>query len=152
MYTLAKAAIHIDCPVPMVFAYAADLENFGDWFPGVIAVAARDELPFDAIGKRYAETVAVPLRGKRDVLLRVVDVKPPRRLVTEGDLPMVLPRMEIDVEDSGMGSCDVRWRMVSRNRSAVARHSILPIAGWLMRRRATTGLRTLKTRLEGQRA
>lgn len=151
MYTLAKAAVHIDCPAAIVFAYAADLENFGDWFPGVIGVAAQDELPIDVVGKSYAETVAVPLRGKRDILLRVVDVIPLRRLVTEGDLPMVLPRMEIDIEDDGMGSCDVRWRMASRNRSAIARHSLLPIAGWLMRRRATDGLRNLTRQLEGGR-
>jgi hypothetical protein len=149
MYLLASSVVTIACARTKAFDYAADLENFAQWFPGVIGIVADDELAFATPGKRYVETVAVPLRGNRTVLIRVVDASAPMRVVTEGDLPLLLPRMEIDFQDVGGNSCEVRWRMLSRNENVLIRHTVLPLAGWLMGRRATAGLRNLKRRLEG---
>lgn len=149
MYLLASSVVTVACSSARAFGYAADLENFGDWFPGVIAVVAHDELPVATPGKQYAETVAVPLRGRRAVGISVVEADSPRRLVTEGNLPLLLPRMEIEVLDIGESSCEVRWRMYSRNETAVPRLAVLPLARWLMGRRAIAGLRNLKQRVEG---
>ncbi|CAN5296991.1 hypothetical protein BH09ACT8_BH09ACT8_21370 [soil metagenome] len=148
MYLLASSTARITCPGPTAFAYAADLENFAAWFPGVIAVAANDELPFWTVGKLYSETVAVPLRGTRGVQIRVIVVDSPRRLITEGDLPVLLPRMEIEVRDIGAGCCEVHWRMFSRNENALICRCVLPLAGRVMRRRAGIGLRNLTAKLE----
>jgi Polyketide cyclase / dehydrase and lipid transport len=148
MYLLASAAITVESTSPEVFGYAADLENFPSWFPGVISITADNELPFATVGKQYRETVAVPLQGKQLVLIRVVDVNPPWRIVTEGDLPILLPRMEIEIQERGPNSCHVHWRMLSRNDSRLARYTLLPVAALLMRRRAKTGLWSLKGLLE----
>ena len=94
------------------------------------------------------EQVTVPLRGTREVGLRVVDVDEPRRIVTEGDLALLLPRMEMEFCDAAAGSCVIHWRMFSRVQSAWLSRSTIPLAGLLMRRRARVGLRTLKARLE----
>ena len=149
MHLLASSVVTIACSRTKAFDYAADLENFIDWFPGVIGIVADDELPFATPGKQYVETVAVPLRGKRTVRIWVVEAASPKRLVTEGDLPLLLPRMEIEVDDIGENSCEVRWRMLSRNEIVLVRFAVLPVARWLMGRRATAGLRNLKRRLEG---
>ncbi len=149
MYPIASSTVRINCPSPAVFDYVADLENFCDWFPGALTITAQDDLAVATIGKRYVETVAVPLRGRRQVLLRVVDVQAPRRLVTEGDLPVLLPRMQIDVCDAGNDACEVRWSMVSRNENVLARRFVLPPARRLMQRRAEAGLCHLKRHLEG---
>jgi hypothetical protein len=148
MYLLASAGITIGCSCPETFEYAADLENFRAWFPGVVNIVADDELPFATAGKHYCETVVVPLQGQRVVEIRVVDVRPPHRLVTEGDLPVLLPRMEIGFHEHGPNSCEVRWCMFSRNDNLLVRFAVLPFARSVMRTRATTGLRTLKRLLE----
>ena len=149
MYLLASSVVTIACARTKTFEYAADLENFAHWFPGVIGIVAHDELSFATPGKQYVETVAVPLRGNRTVMIRVVEASAPMRVVTEGDLPLLLPRMEIEFQDVGGNSCEVRWRMLSRNENMLVRYTVLPLAGWLMGRRATMGLRNLKWRLEG---
>jgi hypothetical protein len=149
MHLLASSVVTIARSCTKAFDYAADLENFADWFPGVIGIVAHNELPFAMPGKQYVETVAVPLRGRRTVLIRVVDASTPMRVVTEGDLPPLLPRMEIEFHDRGPDSCEISWRMLSRNENVLVRYTVLPLAGWLMGRRATTGLRNLKWRLEG---
>lgn len=148
MYLLAHTATFIECPRDVAFNYAANLENFAEWFPGVIQIAAANSLPFDAVGKQYRETVAVPLRGQRPVLLRVVEVMTPSRIVTEGALPTVLPRMEIEFREAGPDKCEVDWRMFSRTTSGLARWTILPFARRLMTRRARAGMRRLSHRLE----
>lgn len=148
MYLLAHATTRIDCPRDVAFDYAANLENFAEWFPGVIEMAAADPLAFDTVGKQYHETVAVPGRGRRQVVIRVVEVRPPHRIATEGTLPTVLPRMEIEFRDTGPGQCEVDWRMFSRTTRGVGRWVILPLARHLMARRAQAGVRRLKSRLE----
>ena len=67
MYLLADAAIDIACPCTEAFDYTCDLENFAEWFPGVISVVAHNDVPFSESGREYRETVVVPLRGRRAV-------------------------------------------------------------------------------------
>jgi Polyketide cyclase / dehydrase and lipid transport len=148
MYLLADAAIDIACPSTEAFDFACDLENFAEWFPGVIDVVAHNDVPFSERGREYHETVVVPLRGRRSVLIRVVDAEAPRWLVTEGDLSIVMPRMEIRITPSSPQRCIVHWRMFSRNTGALARLLVLPIARTVMTKRASAGLNRLKERLE----
>lgn len=149
MYLLAATCVTVDCSRAKAFDYAANLENFADWFPGVINIAARDELSTATTGKEYLETVLVPLRGERSVLIRVVDARAPRRLITEGDLPLLLPRMEIEFGENAPRTCTIHWRMLSRNKSTLLRWTVLPAARVIMRRRARLGLRNLQRLLEG---
>jgi hypothetical protein len=148
MYLLASGVVNVECSSAKSFDYAANLENFADWFPGVINVSSDNELPYATVGKRYRETVAVPLQGRRSVLIRVVDANPPRRITTEGDLPILLPRMELEFHELGPDSCEIYWRMLSRNSNLTYRYTALPFARWVMSRRAKTGLRSLKRLLE----
>lgn len=149
MHLLASAVVTIACSRAKAFDYAANLVNFADWFPGVNSVAAHNELPFATAGKQYVETAAMPLRGKRSVLIRVIDARAPHRVITEGDLAPLLPRMEIEFRDVASNNCEVSWRMLSRNENFLIRWTMLPFAGWVMGRRARSGLRNLKQRLEG---
>jgi hypothetical protein len=101
MYLLADAVITVECSCAKAFEYAANLEKFVDWFPGVVTIVASDDVSAAAIGKRYMETVSVPLRGKRSVTIRVREATVPQHLVTEGDLRPLLPRMEMEFVDAG---------------------------------------------------
>lgn len=151
MTLLAESAVDIACTIEQAFAFAADLENFPRWFPGVIDMASADALPAATVGKQYREAVAMPLRGRRSVLVRVVEAAAPRRLVTEGELPLLRPRMEMVFASSDAGGCRVTWRMSSRRTQGWARWTILPLARRVMTRRAAIGLQRLKKRLEAGR-
>ena len=152
MYLLADASVDIACSCARAFDFACDLENFAQWFPGVIEVVAHNDVAFSERGREYRETVDVPLRGRRSVGVRVVDAEAPHRLTTEGDLAIVMPRMEVLLTQSSPQTCTVQWRMFSRNRNALARLVVLPVARAVMTKRASTGLQRLKQRLEGDRA
>jgi hypothetical protein len=152
MYLLADADVDIACSAADAFDYACDLENFSDWFPGVVDVVAHNDVAFSERGREYRETIVVPLRGRRSVGIRVIDAEAPHRLITEGDLSILLPRMEIHITQSSPQVCTVQWRMLSRNRNALARLVVLPMARTVMTKRAGAGLERLKESLERDRA
>lgn len=148
MYTLADTSIVIACSQAKAFDYTAKLENFPHWFPGVIAIAPGNALPFTTVGKQYRETVATPFGGQRSVVIEVKDVDAPHRLMTEGSMPILLPRMEIEFTALDDGRCRVSWRMWSRNTRRWPRWTMLPLVRRVMTKRAKIGLRQLKDRLE----
>lgn len=148
MFLLASSSVVVARPRDRVFRYAADLAHFAEWFPGVVAVRPRDDAPFASLGKVYDEELALPFGRKRAVVIRVMDVDPGRRLVTEGALPVLLPRMEIDFADVGSGACRLHWRMSSRNDTALARWTALPLARRTMQARADVAMARLRKRLE----
>jgi carbon monoxide dehydrogenase subunit G len=148
MRLLAASECLIHRPVNEAFTYASNLENFARWFPGVVAIRSQNDLPHGQVGKQYLETVKLPLRGKREVLITVTESQHNLRLVTEGEMPPVFPRMEISFASHGAGHTRVDWRMHSRSQSPVVRVLLLPLARRLMQQRAESGVRRLKRLLE----
>ena len=150
MILLAEQDAQIDCPVAVAYRYVSNLERFGEWFPGVVAIQSANALEHAAVGKQYLETVRVPLRGSRQVQITVVEASPNQRLITEGALAPLWPRMDIRVDAVDDRRCTVAWRMFSRNRSALARLTIVPLARAVLRKRAEQGLQRLKSMLESK--
>lgn len=148
MYLLASTSAVVECPRALVFDYATDLTHFAQWFPGVLEVKSRDELAHATVGKEYEETVLLPGRARQAITLRVAEAEPPRKFVTEGALPLLLPRMEIEFEDAGPHACRLHWRMFSRNTSLAARWTVLPLARLGMQKRADAAMRRLKRVLD----
>jgi hypothetical protein len=145
---LANQTVAIACPVDVAYRFTCNLERFGAWFPGVIAIESANHLPHLEVGKQYLETVSIPLRGTRKVGITVKEVELNRRFVTEGTLVPLLPRMEIDFRATGPGSCEVSWQMRSRTTRWLARRLMVPLARRVMQKRAAVGLAALKRTLE----
>lgn len=152
MYLLASTSVVIELPRGRVFDYVANLTNFAHWFPAVVDVTSRDHVAPATVGKQYDEIFLMPLRGRRSVGIQVVDVDPPRRIVTEGALALLRPRMEIEFQDAGLNACKLRWRMLSRNGALLARWTVLPLARQLMQKRADAAMHRLKKILESGQA
>lgn len=148
MQLLAEAIIHIKRPVPDVFNYVTDMERFAEWFPGVLSIESANHHRHGQVGKEYLETVSLPLRGEKKIRLIVREAEAGRRFVTEGKLSPLMPRMEVTFSPVGVASCQLTWRMYSRNEGKLVRIALLPLLRRLMRKRAAAGVRRLKRRLE----
>lgn len=149
MQLLVEKSVSIHRPVQEVFGYVSSMEQFGEWFPGVLSIKSLDALAHGQPGKEYLETVAVPLRGRRQVTLQVREARAPGFFATEGRLLPLLPRMEISLHATAPQSCKLTWRMFSRSQSLAVRWLVLPLARRVMRQRADQGLAALKARMEG---
>ncbi|TWO70645.1 SRPBCC family protein [Caenimonas sedimenti] len=148
MYSLASTSVVIERPRVVVFDYVSNHTNFAEWFPGVVEVKSRDQVAHATVGKEYDETLLTPLRGRQSVVIRVTEVAPPRKFVTEGSLPLLMPRMEIELHDIELNTCRVQWRMLSRSTTPLARWTVLPLAGLATQKRADAAMRRLKKILE----
>ncbi len=148
MHLLTEQTITIARPAEVAYQYATNMERFGEWFPGVLSIESANTFQHGLRGKEYLETVTVPLRGKRQIKLSVKEAQPNRLFVTEGEFAPLMPRMEIAFQATGADSCDVTWRMFSRNDSFVIKVTLLPLAKRIMRKRAAIGMKRLKQKLE----
>ncbi|HET8637769.1 MAG TPA: SRPBCC family protein [Acidobacteriaceae bacterium] len=146
-YLLAKRTIQISSPTTAVFSYAANLENFSAWFPGVLSIRAQDSLAIDEVGKTYEEIVSVPFGRSTKVRIQVVEASQPVRIVTEGDYRVLLPRMEMDFRPNGENETQVEWRMYSRRRGILA-GLLLPVLSFVLKSRSRHALTKLKGTLE----
>lgn len=148
VHLLAEESIDIHRSPATVFDYVANMERFGEWFPGVLSIESANDMAHGDVGKQYLETVTVPLRGKRRIRLLVQQAERNRLFVTEGNLPPIMPRMEVSITSQSAESCRLTWRMFSRNKSALFRLTLLPLARGVMRKRAAVGMKRLKRNLE----
>ncbi len=130
MHLLASCELDIRRTRQEAFARVADMERFGDWFPGVIAIESIDDTPEATRGKEYLETVAVPLRAQRKIRLQVTDCIADGFFATEGAFPPLMPRMGVRSVATDAPGCTVRWRMYSRSTSSVARYTITALEVW----------------------
>ncbi|HEY0844283.1 MAG TPA: SRPBCC family protein [Noviherbaspirillum sp.] len=151
MHLLAEESIRINRAASEVFEYVTNMEHFGDWFPGVLAIESANRHAHGQVGKEYREKVSVPLRGERKVRIVVCEARTNSFFATEGHFPPVMPRMELAFSQEAGNACTVTWKMFSRNKGLLFRLSMLPLARNIMRKRAAAGMKRLKTRLETSR-
>ena len=149
MNLLAEATIKINKPVSVVFDYVSNMENFSEWFPGVISIESENEYLHGQIGKEYLERVKIPLRGVRKIKLTVKEASINRKFVTQGAFAPLLPRMEISLTEDSHATSVVNWRLYSRNNNFIAKLILLPLVSIVMRKRAAKGVGILKVVLEG---
>lgn len=147
-YLLAETSARVECPLSVAFQYAIDMENFGSWFPGVVSIKSNNDLPHGAPNKEYLEQARTPPRGVRGFIVRVKESRFEEFFATEGQLSPLLPRMEMDFRSIGDNSCQISWRMLSRNDTRMAKLALLPLAKQVVRRRARQGIARLKKNLE----
>lgn len=148
MQLLTEQTITIARSVEATYQYVTNLEHFGEWFPGVLYIESANTVEHARRGKEYLETVAVPLRGKRKVKISVKDAQPNKAFMTEGEFSPLMPRMEILFQATGIDSCSVTWRMLSRNDGWLFKTTLLHVFKSVMQKRAAIGIRRLQRKLE----
>ncbi len=148
MHLLTEKTVHIQRSALAVFEFVSNMENFAQWFPGVISIQSSNALHHGQQGKQYLETVSVPLRGTRKITVEVREVIGHQFFATEGRFPPLMPRMELSVDATTRVTCQFTYRVFSRSDSLIAQYTLLPLARRVMGQRAAVGVAVLKKRLE----
>lgn len=150
MILLAQAETAISATAAQAFHLLSNMERFQAWFPAVVSIESANGLRHGEVGKKYLETVVVPLTGKRKIELTVVDAVENQRFVTEGDFRPLLPRMEISISETEHHQIRVHWAMYSRSTHWAVRLLVLPMAKAVLQKRANVAAKRLKALLEQQ--
>lgn len=148
MIELAKACTTIDTPINKIFQYATNLENYGEWFPGIVAIRSANQSDHATVGKTYLETVNLPT-GTSDILIEVNECIPNQHFLTKGNLTGILPQMTMTFFSKNNNCCLLSLQYHSRNVSLAETGNLIVALKADLSARATTGLHQLKHILEG---
>lgn len=116
MILLAETNITIDRPTEQLFDYVTNMENYGEWFPGVTAIHSKNDLPHGKKGKTYQELIIMP-DGEDCLIIQVKDCVQNERFYTEGDLKPLLPAMQMEFDSATEDSTHFRLKYFSRNKA-----------------------------------
>src|SRR5690606_4594622 len=86
MVLLAKTETRIATSASEAYRLLSNMERFGEWFPEVISITSVNDKCHGEPGKKYLETVSIPLLGERKIELCVTESIENQRFVTEGNL------------------------------------------------------------------
>lgn len=145
---LADETVSIASPLPVLFAFLSNHENYSRWFPGALAVISEDGLPHGTVGKVYRETLRLPSGRDRTFDIEVVESHAPDRFMTEGTLAPLHPRMEMRLTARSPNETVLNLRFLSRNQSTLGRVLIGALARRVVRRQCRTGVRRLQALLD----
>jgi NADPH:quinone reductase-like Zn-dependent oxidoreductase/carbon monoxide dehydrogenase subunit G len=115
-----ESTVEVERPIADVWAYLRNMENYVEWFPGIVQMKAVDAPP-GVRGARYAEIGLGP-DGKEhliDVEVVVADDRN-RHLAIEASLKPVLPRFDYRLTEIDAGRTHFHWRCVGRARGPLA--------------------------------
>jgi len=143
MVQLAQIEKSFGLPSSRVYEYVVDMENYGNWFPGVMDIRAVDELPAGAVGKRYLEKIEFP-EGPGELTIEVKQAIPNELFVMEGDLPELLPRMTVNFADVGEDGCRMTLTYESRHPDVAANREMMDTLRQDLMARGETALKTLQ--------
>lgn len=148
MKSIAKTETMIQSSAADAFSLLSNMERFSEWFPAVISITSSNDLPHGETGKKYLETVSIPLRGTMKIEITVKESIVNRKFVTEGKFPPLFPRMEISISELSEKEISIKWEMFSRSNSKLVHAMLLPLARKTMQKRADIGAARLKALLE----
>lgn len=114
MILLAEKDITFKQTAERLFPYLTNMENYGEWFPGVLAIESVDAQPHASVGKRYKETLTMPT-GEATLLIEVKDSLLNTLLYTEGDLSPMLPAMKMVFDENENQTTTFHLSYYSRN-------------------------------------
>ena len=89
---LANKIIELSGNAMEVFDFVTNIENYAQWFPGVVAIRSANALAHAQVGKQYVETLEFP-DGVKELVIEVKKSVKYQVFETEGDLAPLLPGM-----------------------------------------------------------
>jgi len=143
MIELTKTSALISAPVNTVFNYVTNMENYGNWFPGVQAIKSKNSLAHATIGKTYLETLLLA-DGEYQLTIEVAQCEANRLFLTKGDLAGVLPQMTIEFYAEEENKCRMVLHYHSRNTSLTAQSPMIIALREDLTTRAATGITHLQ--------
>lgn len=149
MIELAKTSTAIAAPIEDVFSYVSNMENYGYWFPGVVAIRSKNNLVHATVGKTYVETLNLP-GGDYELTIEVDQCETNCLFLTKGDLAGVLPQMTVMFSSDEENNCLITLQYHSRNTSLTVKSDFIIALKEDLTVRAEKGIARLKEIFESE--
>jgi len=126
MILLAQNDVFLSVNVTTAFKFVTNMENYKQWFPGVVDIRSANKLAHGIVGKQYIEVLQLP-QGIQELTIEVKESVENKHFTTEGDLEPLLPKMTMSFSKNNNNGCHFNLRYFSRN-SALTENDELIVA------------------------
>jgi len=150
MIELAKSSITISEPIDTVFKYISNMENYKEWFPGVVDIKSANDLAHGIVGKQYVEMLSLP-SGDAELVIEVDQCDVNSLFLTKGNLTGVLPQMKVTFSVNEDEMCEVNLQYHTRNPELTLTSDIVIALRKDLSIRANKGVAKLKAIIETRR-
>ncbi|OUS38690.1 hypothetical protein A9R01_02985 ['Osedax' symbiont bacterium Rs2_46_30_T18] len=147
MIELAKTTVAIAAPVGTVFNYVTNMENYIDWFPGVVAIRSANNLAHGIVGKKYLETLSLP-EGDVEMEIKVHRSEINKLFLMQGNLTGLLTQMTVRFTADEKNNCNLSLQYHSRNPELTCTSDMIIALREDLAVRAEQGVTRLKALLE----
>ena len=147
MIELATTSVAIAAPIGKVFNYVSNIENYIDWFPGVLEIKSANNLAHGAVGKQYLEMLSLP-DSNAQMLIEVHRSEVNKLFLMKGDLTGLLTQMTVKFAVDEENHCIVSLQYHSRNPELTCASEIVIALREDLAARAELGAANLKNVLE----
>ncbi len=148
MSVIAENSVEINSNINNIYAYISNMENYAKWFPDVIAIKSENSQNHGTIGKKYLETIKIPLKGENEYSIEVKESRKNEKFVTECEMQPLLPRMIWDFTEISQEVSQVNWKIESRSKKLLFKLVFLPLIRSDVSKKAQQGILNLKQILE----
>ena len=145
---LTQLSARVNRPIDDVFTFVSNHENYKLWYPGVVSVVSANDKPHGTPGKTYMETLKMPGGRHQEIPIVAIISERPRRFVTEGEFPALMPQMSFELRAASESQTDIVWTFRSRHTSPVRRLVARLLYRPVMKRQALTAMAQLTRLLE----
>ena len=114
MIELAQTSINIAAPINSVFSYVTNMENYKEWFPGVVEIKSANDLEHGDVGKQYKEILSLP-DGDAEMIIEVHQCEKDKLFLMRGSLASLLTQMTATFAENEKGDCQIHLHYHSRN-------------------------------------
>jgi reticulon-4-interacting protein 1, mitochondrial len=141
-----KVTIH--CSADQAWAYVRDMENYPQWFVGIVQMDSADSLPIATIGKQYDEIGLAP-SGKEEVItVKIIEAnEQERHLAIRASLEPFVPRFDYRIIALNEQQCVFHWRCATK--TSFKATLLRPIFREIIRGRLTKALNNFRRILGG---
>jgi uncharacterized protein YndB with AHSA1/START domain len=147
MIELVQVSTIFSAPVDTVFKYVTNMENYIDWFPGVLSIKSKNSLPHATVGKTYLEALQFP-DSEYELTIEVAQCEVNRLFLTKGDLEGVLPQMKIEFFADAENKCHMHLQYHSRNSNLTEKSETIILLKKDLGNRVPVGISNLKNIVE----
>lgn len=126
---IASQSITLKAKMTDAFRFVTTSDYMSKWFPFVSTVREADGKDM-GIGKKYRATYQLPVLGEYDMLYRVVEYVPYKKLAVESE-SCLRPRIEFHFDDVKEDECKMKIHVLFRRRSCLFQFTLGPLLQFL---------------------
>lgn len=141
--------VTINAPAEKAWAFVRDMENYPQWFVGIVKMDSADNLPPATVGKQYDEIGLAPGGKEEGIQVKIIAAsEQDMHMAIRASLQPFVPRFDYRIVPTNASQCVFHWRCATV--TSLKALALRPIFRLIIRKRLTKALGNIRRILGGR--